>query len=194
MSKRAAIALGSNLGDRLANLQNARNQIRDLDGVTMPITQSAVYETAPVDCEAGARNFYNAVIEIGSDKSADELFEALQDIERGLGRHRNLPSLPLTRASLPTGESEGMAAGGETVRKRNVSRTIDLDLLYFGSEERTEPPLQLPHPRMTERKFVLQPLCDIAPDLRLPGQTKNVGELLAELPEQGKITRVAETW
>jgi 2-amino-4-hydroxy-6-hydroxymethyldihydropteridine diphosphokinase len=67
-------------------------------------------------------------------------------------------------------------------------------LLYFGSEERADPPLQLPHPRMTERKFVLQPLCDIAPDLRLPGQTKNVGELLAQLPEQGKITRVSETW
>ena len=54
--------------------------------------------------------------------------------------------------------------------------------------------MQLPHPRMTGRKFVLQPLCDIAPDLRLPGQTKNVGELLAELPEQGKITRLMDTW
>jgi 2-amino-4-hydroxy-6-hydroxymethyldihydropteridine diphosphokinase len=78
--------------------------------------------------------------------------------------------------------------------KRNVSRTIDLDLLYFGSEERAEPPLQLPHPRITGRKFVLQPLCDIAPDLRLPGQTKNVGELLADLPEQGKITLLMDTW
>ena len=166
--KRAAIALGSNLGDRLTNLRDSRDRIRALDGVTLPIAQSAVYETSPVDCEAGAQKFYNAVIEIGFESSADELFEALQEIERALGREAN--------------------------HKRNVSRTIDLDLLYFGSEERAKPPLQLPHPRMTGRKFVLQPLCDIAPDLRLPGQTKNVGELLAELPEQGRITRLMDTW
>src|SRR6476661_8594883 len=162
MSKRAAIAIGSNLGDRLGNLQMARDRIRTLDGVTLPTVQSPVY------CEAGAQKFYNAVIEIGFEKSADELFEALQEIERAMGREPN--------------------------HRRNVSRTIDLDLLYFGSEERAEAPLQLPHPRMTGRKFVLQPLCDIAPDLRLPGQTKNVGELLAELPEQGKIKRLMDTW
>ena len=165
---RAAIALGSNLGDRLANLQNARDRIRALDGATGPMVQSAVYETSPVDCEAGTEKFYNAVIEIGFERSADELFEALQEIECALGREPN--------------------------HRRNVSRTIDLDLLYFGSEERAGPPLQLPHPRMTGRKFVLQPLCDIAPDLRLPGQTKNVGELLVELPGQGKITRLMDKW
>ena len=94
---------------------------------------------------------------------------------------------------VPAGEDSSFhqvcAALGEA-----ASRTIDLDLLYFGSEERADARLQLPHPRMTERKFVLQPLCDIAPDLRLPGQTKNVGELLAGLPEQGRIMRVMEKW
>jgi 2-amino-4-hydroxy-6-hydroxymethyldihydropteridine diphosphokinase len=165
---RAAIALGSNLGDRLANLRSARDLIRALDGMTEPTVQSAIYETSPIDCEPGAQNFYNAVIEIGFEKSADALFEALQKIEQALGRERN--------------------------HERNVSRTIDLDLLYFGSERRSDALLQLPHPRMTERKFVLQPLCDIAPDLRLPGQTKNVGELLAQLRDQAKITRLTETW
>jgi 2-amino-4-hydroxy-6-hydroxymethyldihydropteridine diphosphokinase len=165
---RAAIALGSNLGDRFANLQSARDRIRALDGMTEPTVQSAVYETSPVDCEPGAQNFYNAVIEIGFEKSADALFEALQKIEQALGRERN--------------------------HERNVSRTIDLDLLYFGSERRSDALLQLPHPRMTERKFVLQALCDIAPDLRLPGQTKNVGELLAQLRDQVKITRLTGTW
>ena len=189
MSRRAAIAIGSNLGDRLGNLQMARDRIRMLDGVTLPTVQSAVYETPPVDCEAGAQEFYNAVIEIGFEKSADELFEALQEIECALGRERKTPS----PHSSPPGRG-GREAPGEGNRKRNVSRTIDLDLLYFGSEERAEAPLQLPHPRMTGRKFVLQPLCDIAPDLRLPGQTKNVGELLAELPEQGRITRLMDTW
>src|ERR1700704_2704789 len=104
LSMRAAIALGSNLGDRLANLQNARDQIRALDDSTGLIVQSAIYETAPVDCEPGAQNFYNAVIEVGFEKSADALLEALQEIERALGRERN--------------------------HERNVSRTIDLDLLY----------------------------------------------------------------
>jgi 2-amino-4-hydroxy-6-hydroxymethyldihydropteridine diphosphokinase len=165
---RAAIALGSNLGDRLANLQSARDQIRAVDGITEPTVQSTVYETSPVDCEPGAQNFYNAVIEVGFEKSADTLLEALKKIEQALGRERN--------------------------HKRNVSRTIDLDLLYFGSERRDDAQLQLPHPRMTERKFVLQPLCDIAPDLRLPGQTKNVGELLAQLRDPAKITRLTENW
>ena len=63
-----------------------------------------------------------------------------------------------------------------------------------GSERRDDAMLQLPHPRMTERKFVLQPLCDIAPDLRLPGQTKSVGELLARLPDPAKITRLTDKW
>jgi 2-amino-4-hydroxy-6-hydroxymethyldihydropteridine diphosphokinase len=182
---RAAIALGSNLGDRLANLQNARDRIRALDGITEPMVQSAVYETAPVNCEPGAQDFYNAVIEIGFKKSADALFEALQKIERALGRERITPS----PQSSPPGRG-GREAPGEG----NLSRTIDLDLLYFGSERRADAQLQLPHPRMTERKFVLQPLCDIAPDLRLPGQTKNVGELLAQLQDQGKITRLRENW
>jgi len=165
---RAAIALGSNLGDRLANLQSARDQIRALDGITEPTVQSTVYETSPVDCEPGAQNFYNAVIEVGFEKSAEALFEALQKIERDLGREGN--------------------------HERNVSRTIDLDLLYCGSERRADATLQLPHPRMTERKFVLQPLCDIAPDLRLPGQSKNVGELLAELAGPANMTRLTDTW
>jgi len=186
MSKRAAIAIGSNLGDRLANLQMARDRIRTLEGVTLPAVQSAVYETSPVDCEAGAPRFFNAVIEIGFEKSADELFGALQEIERALGRNQKTPS--------PSAGRGGRDVPAEPMRKGNVSRTIDLDLLYFGSEERAGPPLQLPHPRMTARRFVLQPLCDIAPDLRLPGQTKNVGELLAELPEQGKIVRLTDKW
>jgi 2-amino-4-hydroxy-6-hydroxymethyldihydropteridine diphosphokinase len=182
---RAAIALGSNLGDRLANLRNARNQIQALDGVMGLMVQSAIYETSPVDCEPGAPNFYNAVIEIGFEKSADALFEALQKIESALGRERITPS--------PQSSSPGRG-GREAPGEGNLSRTIDLDLLYFGSQRRSDPPLQLPHPRITERQFVLQPLCDIAPDLRLPGQTKNVGELLAQLPDPAKITRLTDRW
>src|SRR5438046_1806621 len=173
---RAAVALGSNVGDRLANLQTARDRIRFLDGATLPVAQSAVYETSPVDCEAGAQNFYNAVIEIGFEKEAEAFFAELQEIERALGRKRHTPA-PTGRGGdrLPSSRESGLEAAGEVPpqdrRKRNLSRTIDLDLLYFGSERRDGVRLQLPHPRMTERKFVMQPLCDIAPDLRLRGRS-----------------------
>jgi 2-amino-4-hydroxy-6-hydroxymethyldihydropteridine diphosphokinase len=200
---RAAVALGSNLGDRLANLQTARDRIRSLEGATLPVAQSAVYETSPIDCEAGAQNFYNAVIEIGFEKEAEAFFAELQEIERALGRKRDTPSPPASptgrgggkpRSSRESGLETTGEAPAQDRRKRNLSRMIDLDLLYFGSERREGVGLQLPHPRMTERKFVMQPLCDIAPDLRLPGQSKNVGELLAQLRGPGKIKRVAEAW
>src|SRR5438045_9504718 len=99
---RAAISLGSNLGDRLANLQNARDRIRGLDGVAGLIVQSAIYETSPVDCEPGAQNFYNAVIEVGFEKSVDALLGALQEIERALGREQNTPSHPSAAAGRAT--------------------------------------------------------------------------------------------
>ncbi len=164
---RACIALGSNLGDRLANLQSARDRIRALDGISAPILQSSIYETTPVDCETGAQNFYNAVIEIGFAKSLNTLFDALQKIEHTLGRERN--------------------------HERNISRTIDLDLLYFGQEVRDDV-LQLPHPRMMRRKFVLQPLAEIAPDLRLPGQIASVCELLTRLNSPELIKCVTRDW
>jgi 2-amino-4-hydroxy-6-hydroxymethyldihydropteridine diphosphokinase len=165
---RAGIALGSNLGDRLRNLQRARDQIRALEGVAPPILQAAIYETAPVNCEPGARNFYNAVIEIGFAESADALLEALQAIERALGR-------------------EGDHA-------RNISRTIDLDLLYFGEERRAGATLQLPHPRIAEREFVLRPLADIVPELRLAGAAATVRELLTRIPAGEDVKCVTRNW
>lgn len=163
--RRAGIALGSNLGDRLAHLQRACDRIRSLTGVTTPILQSAIYETTPVDCEPDAEDFYNAVIEIGFAMSADALFAALRKIEDEFGRVRN----------------------GE----RNLSRTLDLDLLYFGGVRRDASMLRLPHPRMTTRAFVLRPLADVAPDLKLPGETATVSELLSRLPadEMKMVTR-----
>src|SRR6266567_9577555 len=124
---RAAIALGSNLGDRLANLQSAR------DRMTEPTVQSAIYETSPFDCEPGAQNFYNAVIEIGFEKSADALLEALQKIESALGRERITPSpqsSPLGRGGHRPRVSweSGREAVREAPGEGKVSRTIDLDL------------------------------------------------------------------
>ncbi len=165
---RAGIALGSNLGDRLRNLRQARDRICALDGTRRPISQSSVYETAAVGCEPGAENFYNAVIELDFAGTAQAFLDSLQMIERSLGRKRNYA--------------------------RNVSRTIDLDLLYFAEEERAGPELQLPHPRMREREFVLRPLADLAPDLRLPGETASVRELLAQLPASDLVKCVTREW
>ena len=165
---RAGVALGSNLGDRLRNLQRARDEIYALDGVAPPVLQSPIYETAAVDCEAGAGNFYNAVIEISFEKDGEALLRSLQTIEQSLGR--------------------------ESDHARNVSRTIDLDLLYFGAERRAGAELQLPHPRMREREFVLRPLADIVPELRLPGETASVRELLARIPAGDHVKCVTRNW
>ena len=165
---RAGIALGSNLGDRLKMLQEAKDRILTIDGVRAPLLQSAIYETSPVNCEPGAGNFYNAVIEIGFEHSAEALLKQLREIELMLGR--------------------------ESGHQRNVSRTVDLDLLYFDDLERDQAHLQLPHPRIAERAFVLRPLAEIAPDLRLPGETATVRELLVELRSGESIKRVTGKW
>lgn len=165
---RAGVALGSNLGEKLANLRNARKDISALPGVLPPLRASAVYETEPVGCEPGAAKFLNAAIEFGYAGEPLDLLLALGAIEKLLGRSAS--------------------------HARNVSRTIDLDLLYFGDLEIETPELQLPHPRLTEREFVLRPLADLQPDLVLPGKTESVGELLRRLPDTGAVVRVAVEW
>jgi 2-amino-4-hydroxy-6-hydroxymethyldihydropteridine diphosphokinase len=165
---RAGVAVGSNLGERLANLRNARKDIAALSGVLPPMRSSAVYETEPIGCEKGAGKFLNAALEFGYAGEAQDLLRALAAIEKLLGR-------PATHA-------------------RNVSRTIDLDLLYFGEMEIETTELQLPHPRIVQREFVLRPLADIRPDLVLPRQSEPVDALLLQLTSTGAVVRVAVEW
>jgi 2-amino-4-hydroxy-6-hydroxymethyldihydropteridine diphosphokinase len=165
---RTGVALGSNLGDRLANLHAARKAIVDLAGVESPILSSAIYETEPVDCEPGAEKFLNAVLEFDYEGNPVNLLKNLTEIERVLGRPRD--------------------------RARNVSRPIDIDLLYVGEMKIDTAEVQLPHPRMHSRRFVLQPLADIRPDLVLPRQAKTVRELLARLDDSGKVVRLTNDW
>lgn len=165
---RAGIALGSNLGDRLANLTAARAQLSDLPGVELPRLASAVYETDPVDCDESAGKFLNAVMEIGYAGAASELLRVLRGIEAAHGR-------PPAHA-------------------RNASRTLDLDLLYFGDITFSTPDLELPHPRMQTRRFVLEPLAEIRPDLILPGQQESVSALLRRLPDRSPLVLVASEW
>jgi 2-amino-4-hydroxy-6-hydroxymethyldihydropteridine diphosphokinase len=164
---RIGIALGSNLGDRLANLSSARKGIVDLVG-DKALQMSPVYETEAIGCEPGAGKFLNAVLEIDYDADPTELLEELIRVEESLGRDRD--------------------------RARNVSRKIDIDLLYADELNVQNERLQLPHPRMHLRKFVLQPLADIRPDLILPNQTKPVRELLAQVQDSTKVIVFAEEW
>ena len=145
---RYGIALGSNVGDRLAHLRAAMEQLA-------PILVSPVYETEPVDCAPDTPMYLNAVVEIESELEPEILLQRLQQIEQSEGR----PA------------SHGV----------NEPRTLDLDLLYAADLVINTPTLTLPHPRMTQRRFVLQPLADIRPDLVLPGCRRTVAELLADV-------------
>ena len=165
---RTAIALGSNLGNRLENLRTARRQILHLRSVKPPVISSAIYETDPVDCKPGAPKFLNAVLEFDYEGDPLALLGNLRKIEGTLGRPSNHP--------------------------RNVSRKIDIDLLYFGNARMDHEELQLPHPRMHLRKFVLQPLADIRPELVPSGQIKTVRELLAQLEDSCNVVRLTNDW
>jgi 2-amino-4-hydroxy-6-hydroxymethyldihydropteridine diphosphokinase len=154
---RAGIALGSNLEPRLPHLQAAKGRLLSLHSDKRAVVFcSKVYETSPVDCAPGTRPFLNAVMEISTNLSPAGLLMALHGIEEHLGRPAQ--------------------------REKNSPRTIDLDILYYNDEIVQEGDLVIPHPRIAERRFVLQPLADIRPDLVLPTMNKNIGELLAALP------------
>jgi len=152
---RAGIALGSNLGDRLAHLRAAHSFLRCLATPCAPVLTAPVYQTAPRSCPPGSPDFLNTVIEIGFDGGPLDLLEATRTMEQKLGR-------------VPTSE-------------RNAPRVIDIDLLYLGDEYIDDNALTLPHPRIGERRFVLQPLADIRADLLLPGYALTVAELLRHL-------------
>ena len=165
---RIGVALGSNLGDRLTNLRAAREAIIDLTDTKDSVLVSPVYETEPIGCEPGANKFLNCVLEIEYDGDPTDLLQELIRVEEVLGRERN-------------------HAG-------NVSRKIDIDLLYADDLNVENEQLQLPHPRMHLRKFVLQPVTDIRPDLILPNRTKTVRELLAQNEDSTKVIFFAEDW
>jgi 2-amino-4-hydroxy-6-hydroxymethyldihydropteridine diphosphokinase len=165
---KAGVAFGSNLGDRWRNLRNARRALERLPGVRPPILASAIYETEPVECEAQAKNFLNAALEFEYSGEAAQLLAHIRAIEKSMGR-------PARHA-------------------RNTSRTIDLDLLYFGETQIDTEELQLPHPHIAERQFVLRPLADINPNLVLPRQTEPVHALLAHLGDTPLVVRFDGEW
>jgi 2-amino-4-hydroxy-6-hydroxymethyldihydropteridine diphosphokinase len=149
---RVGIALGSNLGDREAHLHAAIDALREISTPGEAVLVAPFYETEPWNCPLGSPPFLNTVVEIAHHGGAIKLLDKILASESSLGRVR-----------------------GEI---RNAPRVIDMDMLYMGNLMLTSEALTLPHPRIAERRFVLQPLADIRPELVLPGQTRTVRELL----------------
>jgi 2-amino-4-hydroxy-6-hydroxymethyldihydropteridine diphosphokinase len=164
LSSRAIVALGSNIGDSESILRAAFAELQKLS--VAPLIKSSLWQTTPVDCPPGSPLFLNAVVAFTphSAETPEALLEKLQRLEKEFGRR---PKKIL-----------------------NEPRPLDLDLIAFGTEARSTPALTLPHPRAHLRKFVLQPLSEIAPELILPGQTKAVSELLRGLTSDEAIRKL----
>lgn len=156
----AWIGLGSNLGDRRGHLRAALRGLAELGRVR---AVSALYETEPVGLRAQPE-FLNAVALLETELAARALLEGLLDIEARCGRVRT--------------------------EEKNGPRTLDLDLLLYGEAVIDETGLEVPHPRLHERRFVLEPLASLAPALRHPRLGRTASELLAELRDASAVRRV----
>lgn len=155
MPDKAYIALGSNQGDSRRVILRAMDRLQEFSNE--PLARSSLFETTPVDCPPGSPSFVNAVVALvaRAGETPESLLGRLQELEKEFGR---TPKKVL-----------------------NEARTLDLDLIAFGNETRSTPQLTLPHPRAHLRRFVLQPLAEIAADMVLAGQGKAVAELLQRL-------------
>jgi 2-amino-4-hydroxy-6-hydroxymethyldihydropteridine diphosphokinase len=168
------VALGSNLGDSKKIISDAMARLQKFSDA--PILKSSLWQTSPVDCPQDSPKFVNAVVGLipRENETPESLLKKLRELEKEFGR---APKIVL-----------------------NEPRPLDLDLITFGNEIRpavpnrskggNSPELILPHPRAHLRKFVLQPLSEIAPELILPNQTKTVSQLLAEISSGEILTRL----
>ncbi len=157
MKMEAGLSLGTNQGDRLANLRDAAARLAALPGTTIT-ARSRIYMTAPVGVKPQYRHlaYLNGVLIIETGLCTDTLSSRIHAIEADMGRVRT--------------------------DDRFAPRPIDIDILYAGTDIREDDDLTLPHPRWAERRFVVQPLADVRPGLTFPGDRLSVAAILASLP------------
>ena len=153
--RRAIVALGANLGDPRQQLCCAMAALRNR--FEQGFSASQVYRTAPVDMSADAGDFANAVVRFDTPLAPQDLMALLQSLEESSGRPK--------------------------AHLRNTPRTLDLDLIALGEVRMVTPALTLPHPRAIDRRFVLIPLMEVAPDYRFPGETLDLEALTERAPE-----------
>src|ERR1051325_7366163 len=161
----AYIALGSNLGDSRALVLAAMDRLETLSAA--PLLRSSLWRSTPVNCPPGSPKFVNAVVGLTPlpAETPESLLAKLQSMEKEFGR--------------------------QSKQVLNEPRPLDLDLIAWCDEVRSTPVLTLPHPRAHLRRFVLQPLAEIAPGFILARQTKSIEELLAALESDEALTKLA---
>jgi 2-amino-4-hydroxy-6-hydroxymethyldihydropteridine diphosphokinase len=162
----AYLALGANLGDRLANLTAARQALSAAPDVRVAAA-SPLFETAPVGGPPGQPPYLNAVLRVETTLPPRELLALGLAVEARCGRRRT---------------------------ERWGPRPLDVDLLLYGEAVIEEPGLVVPHPELHRRRFVLTPLADLAPELVHPRLGKSIRQLLAELPAGEEVALLAESW
>jgi len=163
------LGLGSNQGDRIANLAAAKARILAIPGI-QPLAQSGLYETEPVGVKPEYQHlkFINAVLVVLSDVPLMALHQRLLDIEAEIGRRR-------------TGD-------------KFAPRPLDIDILFAGSLVVDSPDLKLPHPQCLKRRFVLEPLAEVCPDLVLATTNLTVRDLLDGLSGAEPVVRLPDAW
>jgi 2-amino-4-hydroxy-6-hydroxymethyldihydropteridine diphosphokinase len=159
MHKIVYLSLGSNLGDRAANLRTAIEKLSDLGTI---VATSSFYETEPVELTSQPW-FLNCAVKLDTEKMPRQLISAILNLEQGMGRQR---------------------------KQQKGPRNIDIDMLLFGTSIIEIPGLTVPHPKLHERRFVLEPLAEIASDVRHPIFKRSIRELRTALPPGQTVKKV----